>query len=121
MKEIKVKLDDREITIKKLPLGKYVELLNQIRKLPKHLQALPNLDNATVLESLPNIIADSLDDFIGIITIATELTPDEVRSMGLDEVTKIVLGIIDVNRYKEVYEMIKKAIAQPQTKAMGTT
>lgn len=121
MRQIEVKLDEKTVIVKKLPLGKYAELLAAVKELPKHIQGLDTLDNPTIVAKLPQIIAGAFPDFVNIITIATDLKKEEVEELGLDEATNIVLGIIEVNRYREVYENIKKALARPDqiTKAQG--
>ncbi len=112
---LKVKLDNREIELAKLPIGKYADLLKAIKELPKHVKGLENQSNDSIIEMLPTLIGESLPDVIEILTIASPLKKDEVEQMGLDEVTRVVLGIIEVNNFKEVYENIKKALARPAT------
>ena len=116
MKQIVIDTENRKVIVKKLPLGKYVELLKAIKELPKHVEGLQGADNSTILQKLPEIIAVSLPAFVGIITIATDLTPEEVNDMGLDEVVDVVLAIIEVNKYKEVFDKIKKAVARQENK-----
>lgn len=117
MKTIKVKLDEKTIEISKLPLGRYAELLKSIREIPKHVSGLSGLTNDEIFGSLPLIISECLPDVISIITIATSLKAEEIEAMGLDEVTRVVMGIIEVNNYKEVAELIKKALARPELQA----
>ncbi len=116
MRQIEVKLDEKTVIVKKLPLGKYAELLAAVKELPKHIQGLETLDNPTIVAKLPQIIAGAFPDFVNIITIATDLKKEEVEELGLDEATNIVLGIIEVNKYREVYDNIKKALARPDAK-----
>jgi hypothetical protein len=113
MKTLKVKIDNGEVTLSKLPLGKYAELLKAIKELPKHVEGLKNKTNEEIMAGLPVIIGESLPDVIGILTIATPLKADEVEQLGLDEVTRLVIGVIEVNSYKDVYDNLKKALARP--------
>lgn len=115
MKTIKLKLDNGEIEIAKLPIGKYAELLKAIKELPKHIKGLENQSTDSIIEMLPTLIGESLPDFIEILTIATPLKKEDIEAMGLDEVTRVVVAVIDVNNYREVYENIKKALARPAT------
>lgn len=116
MKSKKVKLDERTVTVKKLPLGRYAELLKAVKELPKHIQGLDSLDNTQIMAKLPELIAGAFPDFIKIITIATDLEEKEVEQLGLDEATRLVLAISEVNNYQEVYKNIKKALARPESK-----
>lgn len=110
-KSIEVKLDGLTITISKLPLGKYSELLKAIKELPKHANNFKDLDPTAALAILPEMIGDSLPDIIRILAIATPLTPEEIDDLGLDDVVKIVTAIIEVNNYAEVVRLAKKAMA----------
>lgn len=116
MNEIKIKLENRSVVVSKLPLKRYADLLQAVQKLPQKLSGMGDLSNDAVFANLPQIIADSLPDFVNIITIATDLKKDEVNELGLDEVVEVVIAIAEVNKYKQVYEKIKKAIAQNQVK-----
>lgn len=111
-KSIKVKVEDREIEIKKLPIGRYAELLKSIKELPKHLVGLDKLDKDTVLEKIPELLGVATPDLVSIISIATEIDPEIVVTYGLREITDLLVAIIEVNEYGEVYEKIKKVMAQ---------
>lgn len=113
MKTQTVKLEDRTIEVAKLPLGKYAELLKAIRELPKHVKGLDTQSSDTIIEMLPTLIGQSLPDFIEIMTIATPLKREEVEQMGLDEATRVVLAIVEVNNFREAFANIKKVIARP--------
>jgi hypothetical protein len=112
-KSITVKLDDKTIAVEKLPLGKYADLLKALKELPKRIPGLTGKSNDMILQELPMLIGEALPDFINIITIAAPLTKEEVEQLGLDEVTRIVLAVVEVNNYQEVFDNIKKALARP--------
>lgn len=114
MKTQIVKLDNKSITVSKLPLGKYAELLKALKDMPEHLQGLDNLDNKKILDVLPTMLTQSLPDVIKILTITTPLTESEIIELGLDEVVKVVKAVIEVNNYMEVWSTVKKALAQRQ-------
>lgn len=111
IKTIKVKLDEREIEVSKLPLGKYAELLKAIQSLPKHIKGLQGKTNDEVIEQLPYLIGESLPDAIALLTIATDLKSEEIEVLGLDEVVRIVVAVIEVNNYREIFDNIKKVTA----------
>ena len=96
-----------------MPLGKYADLLKALKELPKHLQEFQGIDKDKMIEVLPQLIGTSLPDVINILTIATPLSKDEAENLGIDELTDIVLAIIEVNNYQDVYQKIKKAMARP--------
>lgn len=124
MKSINVELDTRTITIYKLPLGRYAELLKALKDMPEHLQGLDNLENKKMLDVLPTLLTQSFPDVLKILSITTPLTPDEITELGLDEVVKVIQAVIEVNNYQEVWTTVKKALAQyqqaPKTKTIGS-
>lgn len=114
MKTITIKIDSGNVEVAKLPIGKYAELLRAIKELPKHVNGLQGKTNDEIFSMIPAIISEALPDFVDILTIATPLKKDEIEAMGLDEITRVVLAVVEVNNYREVYENIKKAMARPE-------
>lgn len=111
-----VKLDDRTVTVAKLPIGKYAQLLKAFKKLPKQLKDWDTITNEQLFERLPLLIAEALPDVIDIVEIATPLKKEEIEKLGLDEMVRLIVAIFEVNNYREVFDNIKKVIAQPKAK-----
>jgi hypothetical protein len=103
----------QKVTVKKLPLGRYAKLIKAIQDLPKHQKKLESLENETVLEALPELIAEGLPDVIRILAIATPLKKEEIEELGLDEAVDLAMAVFEVNNYQKVYDRIKKALARP--------
>jgi len=114
MKTKKIILENKEIEISKLPLGKYSELLLALEELPKQLSGVDGKSAEDFLAELPKIIGNSLPDVIKILTIATPLKEEEIKELGLDEVIEIILAIFEVNNYQSVFDNIKKLTARPE-------
>lgn len=112
-KSIIVQLDARKLEVKKLPLGKYAELLKAVRKLAKNISGLDKMNNDQLFEMVPTLISENLPDAIALIVIATDLTAEEAEAIGLDEAVDIVLAVVEVNKYKLIFEKVKKAMARP--------
>lgn len=110
-KNITVELDGKSVIIKKLPLGKYAELLDAIETLPEQIGGLEGITNDEIFARLPKIIAKSLPEVIKIISIATDMPKEDVEQLGLHEVIRILKGIGEANNYAEVLDLIKKALA----------
>lgn len=111
MKSITIQLDNQQLQVKKLPLGKYAELIKSLRGVLKQVGGLDKLSNEQLFEQLPTLIADNMPEFIRLFTIATDLTEDQAKELGLDEAVKIVVAVVEVNNYREVYENLKKVFA----------
>lgn len=109
---MKVQLENREIEIKKLPLGRYAELLKVLRTLPQKFESLSGIEDKEWLGKLPDLIIENLPDVIEIIHIGTELSMEEAHALGLREAIDLITAIVEVNEYKQVYEKIKKGMAR---------
>lgn len=113
MKTQNIKLDEKTVTISKLPLGKYAELLKALKELPKKVEGLDKMTPDEVMKNAPQLIGEALPEFIQILSIATPLTKEELEQIGLDEAVRLVIAVFEVNNYREVYENAKKALARP--------
>lgn len=133
MNTIKIENLDKEVTIKKLPLGKYAELIKSIDKeLPdlfKQFEGLDLDDNEGMLKALPEIITGALPQFAKILSIATyyrnddrklvlQLTAEDIEEeVGLDEAMDILVAAWEVNNLKKLADKAKKWM--PKKPVMG--
>lgn len=113
MKQITVNIDGQKVIVSELPIGKYAELIKALKQLPKHLAGFDQLNNDQIIEKLPEIITDSLPEFLDILAIATPLTKEQLQELGLAKIVKLVMAVMEVNEYKEIYDSIKKVLAPP--------
>lgn len=115
-KTIEVKLEEKTIKIRKLPIGKYAEMLKGITELPKHIKNIDQVANDQIIEQLPFLLSVAFPDVARIVFIATEeqVSVEEFSLLGLDEVAKIIVAIYEVNNYAEVFAIIKKVLSRPK-------
>lgn len=134
MKTVKIENLDREVQIKKLPLGKYSELIKAIDKdLPqlfKQFEGMDTDDEGAMLEALPTIITNALPQFQKLLAIATyhrtddrklvqQLTEEDFETaVGLDESVEILMAAWEVNNLKQLADKAKKWM--PKKPAKGT-
>lgn len=111
-KTIEVQLDDRVITVSKLPLKKYSELIGVVEDMPKTLASFGNLSQENIISQLPQIISKSLPEFIKVVSIAIDMPKEEVELLGMTEFVKIVTALFEVNDYSELFETVKKVMAR---------
>lgn len=116
-KEITVKISDRSITVRKLPLSKYSELLAALETLPQQLADFDGKSNEELLANLPKIISVALPEVVKVIAVAAEMEPEEVDELSLDEVVDLMIAIVEVNRIAEVAANIKKLLARKPAEA----
>lgn len=116
--QIEIKLSDGSpVKVAKLPIGKYAELLRAFRELPKKVAGLDKLDNETIIAQLPNLVEQALPEFLDMLAVATPLKSEDLAKLGLDEIIDLTLAVVEVNRYKQVFDKIKKALARPEATA----
>lgn len=111
---MKVKLDNKDIEVTKLPLGRYSEFLEIFHTLPSklNLSSLADMKTQDILRMLPEIILNNIPEAQKIIMVGTGLPKEEVEALGMNESIDLLMAIFEVNQYKEVYEKIKKGIAR---------
>lgn len=119
MKKTIIQLDDQKITIEKLPLGKYADLMRALQNLPAKFKDINMSNNEQFFAQLPAIIADNIPEVVDLLNIATGMQKEEIEALGLHEVVNLVVAVIEVNQYKDVYEQIKKVTARPATQAIA--
>jgi hypothetical protein len=119
MKKTIIQLDDQKITIEKLPLGKYADLMRALQNLPAKFKDINMSNNEQFFAQLPAIIADNIPEVVDLLNIATGMQKEEIEALGLHEVVNLVVAVIEVNQYKDVYEQIKKVTARPATQAVA--
>ena len=121
MNQKQIVINEKLITVSKLPLKKYAELLGAFQELPKHFDLINGKTQEEIVMNLPSLISQCYPDIVRVLTIATTLTPEEVDLMGLDDLAEVVTAILEVNNYSAIYEKIKKINpTQPQIAAETT-
>lgn len=114
---MEIKIEQKTIQIKKLPLKKYADLLLALQELPKKYEKFKDFDkadNSQIVAMIPQLLGDSYPDLVRILTIATPLTKEEIESddFGLSEFTDCIIAIIEVNNFKGIFSKAKKAMAR---------
>jgi hypothetical protein len=113
MKSITVKLEDKEVIINQLPLGKFADVMRSVKQLPVHFNSLSGVSNDEALARMPVIVADCLPEVIDILAVATNLKKEEIAELSFYDVVSLVMAVYEVNKFKEIFEKIKKTFAQP--------
>lgn len=96
-----------EIQAKKITLGQLPTLAGIVRAFPQVLGNLEALDNATIVEKLPQIIEVALPEVAKIVAMTTNLKEEDVETLDLAEFTEIVAQVLEVNRFEEVVKNLK--------------
>ena len=119
--------EEQVVVVKKLPLGRAVELSHVIESIPARLQEITDnskvqeflkgadLDKmgaaefGTVLvEFLPTLINIALDLVIELLAVGTGLEEDLLEQIGLDEATELLVAIFEVNNIQAIWGNFQK-------------
>lgn len=98
----------KEITVKKQPVGKFIQALKVLKRIPQHLSGFSTIDQNAIIAALPEMIASSYDEVKEIITIATDLTAEEVDQLFAEELIEVAADIIQANEFDKLGETVKK-------------
>lgn len=112
--DIKVQLDKREVVLSKLPIKRYTEVFDILDKIPQSIQTIDELSYDKILQTVPQLVKNSLPEVLKIVQIGTGIPQEEIDELALDEIIKLLAGIIEVNKYTDVMSQIKKLFAQPK-------
>jgi len=119
--------EEQVVAVKKLPLGRAVELSHVIESLPARLQEITDnskvqeflggLDpdemeatefGITLVEFLPTLINVAMDLVIEILAVGTGLEEDLLEQIGLDEATELLVAIFEVNNIQAIWGNFQK-------------
>lgn len=98
-----VQLDSGPVEIKKLPLGRYSLLLQKLEKVPELLDGITKLDSdntGALLAQIRDLIVNSSDEVIGILSAATGVDEETLSNeVDLEGALDLVLAVIEVNNF----------------------
>ncbi len=119
--------EEQVVAVKKLPLGRAVELSHVIENIPARLQEiadnskvqefLEGLDpdemeatefGITLAEFLPTLINIALDLVIELLAVGTGLEKGLLEQIGLDEATELLVAIFEVNNIQAIWGNFQK-------------
>ena len=119
--------EEQVVAVKKLPLGRAVELSHVIESIPTRLQEItdnpkvqeflkgfdPDKMEATefgtaLVELLPVLTNIALDLVIELLAVGTGLEEDLLEQIGLDEATELLVAIFEVNNIQAIWGNFQK-------------
>lgn len=120
-KSKKVKIADKTVEVKKLPLGKMAALFQSVEALPKEITGLDKMSGEEAMAKLPMIIGVAIPSFAPMVSAAVEnqVTKEEILEQAdLAEVMDVVTAFCEVNNVAGIIERVKKikALTQPGAK-----
>lgn len=107
-----IDVNGKQVTIDKLPLKRYAELLAAVQELPQHVELFKGKTESDLLQMLPELVTTAYPDVSRVIQVVTQLSQEEVDKMGLDDLVAILEAFFEVNNYSKIYEAIKKVMTR---------
>jgi hypothetical protein len=95
----------KEIIIKKMAVGKYAQLLTELKDsaLINTLLNLDKFDNNELIKELPAMIGDSLPDVLKLLSIVADIDADVLaEQVGLEDAILMLGAAIEVNKFSEI-------------------
>jgi hypothetical protein len=112
-----VVLGEEKIEIKKLPLGKYAELMIVLKNLPfsviKEMQAIDTSNEEATIQALFGLFGQAWGQVLEILAIGSGIDKDRIENdpeIGLDGGIELFLAIYEVNNLQKVVNQVKNAI-----------
>lgn len=112
IKIIGVSGNEYAFTVSKLPLGKVINLLNTVEKLPKEIADIDKMNESEILQNIAQLVALALPKFVGVIAEAIDdesITQDVLLDeFGFDDIFEVIFTILEVNNVVKIFQTIKK-------------
>ena len=128
-KTIIVKTESGNVTVRKLALGDYAELLKAFKKLPEEIgkfvegkdkDELSKMSNASVATAAFDIAPKALEEFCEVLAVPTDKDKDFfMKETDLADAIDVLVAIFELNDYKRITKSVKKLMPQspaPQDK-----
>lgn len=98
-----VTVNGKKVTIKKLVLGNYADMIGSMKEIPKILGDLKDINDEKVVEKLPQMIRLAFDELIGMLSIASGVSKKEmITEYDLEDLTLLLRTILEVNSIDEI-------------------
>lgn len=114
-----VVIGDEKFEIKKLPLGKYAELMLALKNIPTSvmddLQSIDTKDEDKTIQAIFGLFGKAWGQVLDILAIGSGIDKERIENdptIGLDGGIELFLAIYEVNNLEKVVKQIKNAISR---------
>lgn len=110
-KSTKVNINGTEMTIQKIPIGKFAELMMAVEKLPGAIfevvsvDEIENLDTKILLNKLPQLLAKAQDEIFNLVSVASGI--EKIENLSFEEFVDVVTAIVEVNNIQVIVNKLK--------------
>lgn len=120
-KSIEVTLGEETFVIKKLPLGKYAQLMFTLQNMPKgvvqEFQNIQSKDSQVTMQAVFGIFGQAWGQVLDIIAIGSGIEKERIENdetIGLDGGVELFLAIWQVNNLEGVFQTVKNGFNRPK-------
>lgn len=115
-----VKTEFGDVTVRKMPLADYAEMLKALDTIPESLMAffgskdnkeLKSTSNAEFALMLPSLLATCWPDLIGVVAVPTDKDKEFMAKLDLADAVDVVGAIVELNNIPRIIAAVKKAVA----------
>lgn len=114
MKKTKtITLNEQEYTIKKIPVGKFAQLMLAVDKLPSIVmntlegEDLQNMNQQQLMMKVPRLLASSQDEIFNLVSVASGVEAKEMADFDIEEFIQLIEAIIEVNNVSAIVERVQ--------------
>lgn len=123
-KTVKVSTEYGDITVKKLALGEYAELMKALKNLPKELGTALNGKEAgdfdstnNLIQILPSLVATAIPEFCALLALTSDKDEDFYIQADLLTSVKVLISALELNNYDEIVSLVKKSLGEKKKAA----
>lgn len=111
--ERKIQIRDKEITVRKLPIRKFAEVVAELKQIPVGLMKFADNKTATqedLIIEFTKVLINGVPELASVISKAIDgsMTADEILDLYADEVLELVGAVISINNIAGIIESAKK-------------
>jgi|WetSurMetagenome_2_1015567.scaffolds.fasta_scaffold48084_5 hypothetical protein len=120
-----IEVNGKPVIIKKIPLGKYPEIINVLKGFSEHKKLLGDYSNTAIIAALPDLIMVAMPTVYSLVCVVTGVQETDVKEWGLDDFVRVIEIVFELNNYEYIYTTLKKAAArlkqEPQKEILNGT
>lgn len=108
-----IKINDKEVTIKKMAVGQFAKLMLAIENLPNIILNNFSLEEAQVMDinsllvKLPNVLAHSQDELFKVVEVASGIKKKEIEQLDYEEFLDVITAILELNNFNAIVNKVK--------------
>ena len=115
MKSKKIKINEKEVEIKSVPLRKLLEVLKVVESLPEKVKDFDSEDESSNVRLIAKLISESGDEIFEMLSSLSDIPKEEIAELGLADTIKLFKVLLEVNdvdeikkEFGEISKMFKK-------------